>query len=101
MYGDWEVSENQVQAELTRSLDPRSPDSLFHTVESLGIRSGSTVLDIGARDARHSVTLHQRLGCKVVAVAPVADNVEAALKLVDDAGLGDTIEVRQGKVEKI
>lgn len=101
MYENWAVSEDQVHAELTRSLDPRSSDSLFDAVESLGIRSGATVLDIGARDARHSVTLHRRLGCRVVAVEPVADNVEAAVKYVDDMGLGDAIEVRRGKVEEI
>jgi SAM-dependent methyltransferase len=101
MYGDWDVTEDQVQAELTRSLDPRSSDSLFDIVESLGIRSGAIVLDIGARDARHSVTLHQRLGCEVVAVDPVAANVEAAMKLIDDAAYRDAIEVKRGSVEEI
>ena len=101
MYGDWKVTADQVQAELTRSLNPRSSDSLFDTVESLGMRSGATVLDVGARDARHSVTLHQRLGCKVVAVDPVAHNVEAALKLVDDMGYRSSIDVRLGTVEDI
>jgi SAM-dependent methyltransferase len=101
MYGDWQVKEDQVRAELTRSLNPRSSDSLFDIVESLGIRSGATILDVGARDARHSVTLHQRLGCDVVAVEPVADNVEAALKRVDDMGYHNSIDVRRGTVEDI
>jgi 2-polyprenyl-3-methyl-5-hydroxy-6-metoxy-1,4-benzoquinol methylase len=101
MYGDWQVTEDQVRAELTRSLNPRSSDSLFDIVESLGIRSGATILDVGARDARHSVTLHQRLGCDVVAVEPVADNVEAALKRVDDMGYHNSIDVRRGTVEDI
>jgi SAM-dependent methyltransferase len=101
MYGEWEVTEDQVHAELARSLNPRSAESLFDTVESLGIESGATVLDIGARDGRHSVTLHKRLGCKVMAVDPVAGNVEAALKLIEDTGYRDSIDVRRGMVEDI
>lgn len=101
MYGDWELTEKQVYAVLDQSLNPRSSDSLFDIIEALGLGQGSTVLDIGARDARHSVTLHQRLGCKVVAVDPVLSNLEAARKLVDETGYSDFIEIRQGSIEEI
>lgn len=101
MYGDWNLKKDQVQAELDRSLNPRSSDSLFEMVESLGFDQESTVLDIGARDARHSVTLHHRLGCRVIAVDPVPHNVEAAQKLVDEMAYTDAIEVRQGNIEDI
>lgn len=101
MYGDWKLNKDQVQSELGRSLNPRSSDSLFEITESLGLDQKSTVLDIGARDARHSVTLHRRLGCRVVAVDPVPHNVEAAQKLVDEMAYTDAIEVRQGRIEDI
>lgn len=101
MYGDWNLKKDEVQAVLDRSLNPRSPDSLFEITESLGFGQDSTVLDIGARDARHSVTLHQRLGCRVVSVDPVRHNVQAARRLIDQLGYHDAIEVRQGSIEDI
>ena len=101
MHGDWNLNKDEVQAELDTSLNPRSSDLLFDIVESLGLDQESRVLDIGARDARHSVTLHRRIGCRVVAVDPVRHNVEAAQELVDDFGHPDAIEVRQGSIENI
>lgn len=101
MYGDWQATKNQIQSELDRSLNPRPSSSLFDTVGSFGLGADATVLDIGARDARYSVTLHERLGCKVVAVEPVSQNVEEARRLVEESGLADRIEVRQGSIQKI
>ncbi len=101
MYGDRQATKNQIQSELDRSLNPRASSSLFDTVASLGLGPEATVLDIGARDARYSVTLHERLGCKVVAVEPVGQNVEEARRLVEESGLADHIEVRQGSIQKI
>jgi 2-polyprenyl-3-methyl-5-hydroxy-6-metoxy-1,4-benzoquinol methylase len=101
MYGDWNLTTEQVQAELDRSLNPRRSDSLFDVVESLGFGRGSAVLDIGARDARHSITLHQRLGCEVVALDPVPHNVVAARKLVDELGYSEFVEVRLGRIEEV
>ncbi len=63
MYGDWSIADSAIQDALDRSLNPRSSSSLFEVVGSLGIDSGVEVLDIGARDARYSVTLHELLGC--------------------------------------
>lgn len=101
MYGDWQVTKQQVQSELDRSLDPRPSSSLLDTVESLGLGPEATVLDIGARDARHSVTLHERLGCQVVAVEPITKGVKAARELVEESGHLDVIDVRQGSIYDI
>ncbi len=101
MYGDWQATKEHPQSEYERSLNPRSSSSLFDTVASLGLTNTARVLDIGARDARYSITLHQLLGCKVVAVEPVVQNVEEARRLVKESGLVDWIEVRQGSIQQV
>lgn len=101
MYGDWQATKEEIQSELNNSLNPRSSSSLFDTVASLGLGADATVLDVGARDARYSVTLHELLGCKVVAVEPVAQNVEAAQTLVHESGYADHIEIIQGSIQGI
>ncbi len=101
MYGDWQGAKEELQSEFKQSLGPRSSSSLFDTVAALGLTSASIVLDIGARDARYSVTLHELLSCKVVAVEPVPQNVEEARRLVGEAALNDWIEVRQGTIQQI
>lgn len=101
MYGDWQATKEEIQSELDRSLNPRSSSSLFDTVESLGLGPEAAVLDIGARDARYSVTLHERFGGNVTAVEPVTQNVEEARGLVEESGHADHIEVRQGSIQEI
>lgn len=101
MYGDWPIDPEDVDAILDRSLGPRNAASLFDTVASLGVDAGARVLDVGARDARYSVTLHERFGCDVMALEPVSANVEAAQRRVRAAGHTDHIEVVQGRVEAV
>ena len=101
MYEVWDVTKSEVRAELSRSLTPRPSSSLFDVVEAVGPPRDATVLDIGARDARHSVTLHERFGWHVVAVDPLAGNIKTAQEFVRTSGHGDTIEVRQGSIEAI
>lgn len=97
MYGDWPISEDEVEAILDRSLSPRGATSLFDTVAALGIGPDDVVLDIGARDARHSLTLVEQFGCEVVAVDPVTRHVEEARRATREHG--DRIDVRHGRIE--
>ena len=101
MYGDWPLSDEEVQEILDRSLGPRSSDSLFTTVASLGVGPEHRVLDAGARDARHALTLAGCFGCHVVAVDPVARHIEEANKAIANDEHGDLVEVRQGRLEDL
>ena len=101
MYGEWPLSDEEAEAILDRSLDPRPSESLFDTVGELGIGGDGVVLDIGARDARYALTLAERFGCRVVAVDPVARHVEEARAAVAAGGHGERIEVIQGRIEAI
>lgn len=100
MYGLW-LSDEERDTALDRSLGPRSSKSLVDTVEALGFGPSDTILDIGARDGRHSVTLVERLGCNVVAVDPVGGNVDKARELIAASAYPDRIEARQGTIEEI
>ncbi len=101
MYGDWGLTHEQRNEALDRSRSPRSSDSLFDTFATLGVGAGDLVLDIGARDGRHSLQLAARFGCRVVAVDPVADNVRDAVAAVAEHEHGRLVEVRAGGVEAI
>jgi len=101
MYGEWPVSEEQVAAALNRSLQPRSSDSLFDTLAPLGLGPDDAVLDIGCRDARHSLTLAERFGCRVVAVDPVDANVADGKRAIAASPLRDQVEPVAGVIEAI
>ncbi len=101
MYGDWGITRAERDAALDRSRNPRDNDSLYQTFEALGLGEGAVVLDIGARDARHALRLAERFGCRVVAVEPVADNVDKARAAIADHANSSLVEVRQGGIEGI
>jgi SAM-dependent methyltransferase len=102
LYGRlWADDDSALDAELRRSLDPRSTASLYDAFAELGIASSDLVLDVGCRDANHAVELVRRHGCRVLALDPVPLHVERARTRVDEAGLSDRIEVMQGAVEAI
>ncbi len=101
MYGWQTISQEAVQSILDRSLHPRPSTSLFDTVAAIGIGPEHRVLDIGARDARHSLTLATRFGCKVTAVEPVQANLEAGRLLLAESEHGDRVELLEGQIERI
>lgn len=100
-YGPWPISHEARGEIMGRSRDPLGPDSLFEVVASLGVGAEDVVLDIGARDARHSITLAERFGSRVIAVDPVATAVEKGREAVADRGLADRVEVVVGGIESI
>jgi SAM-dependent methyltransferase len=101
MYGAQQLPDDAVQAALDRSLGPRSSSSLYDDVAALGIGPEHTVLDIGARDARHGLELATRLGCRVIAVEPVDSNLADGVELIAAHDHGDLVELRQGLIEAI
>lgn len=99
MYGDWDYE--AAVAVLDRSLGPRSRMSLYDTLGSVGLGAGDVVLDIGGRDARHSLAIAKRFGCSVVAVDPVEANIERATRAVAEHEYGHLVEVRSGSIENV
>ena len=101
MYGEQQLSEEAIDAAPDRSLSPRSSSSLYDTVAGLGIGPTHTILDIGARDARHGLELAARLGCRVFAVEPVESNLRAGGQLIAAHEHGELVEPLRGVVEEI
>jgi len=101
MYGAWGVEADVVDAALERSLAPRSSSVLYDAVGALGIGPQHTILDIGGRDARHSLALVERFGCRSVSVDPVESHVQAARDAVASHPQGNLVEIRPGTMEEI
>lgn len=101
MYGDLGMTDDQLDAKLDRSLNPRPPGILYDRIGALGLSRGHQVLDIGCRDARHSCELARRFECRVVAVDPVPHQLDRARRLVTERGLADVVRVLHGHIEAI
>src|SRR5438128_3925597 len=100
LYGElWAADQSEIEAELTRSLHPRDLDSLYDEFAQLGVGANHVVLDVGARDAVHSVKLVRRFGCRVVAVDPIPLHIERARKRIADEELGERIDVAEAALE--
>src|SRR5438105_8852985 len=83
------------------SLSPRDPDRLDEMFFNLGVGPNDTILDIGCRDALHSVEFVQRCGCRAVAVDPIPLHMAWARQRVAEAGLEDRITLLLGRMEKL
>jgi SAM-dependent methyltransferase len=92
--------DEQLDALLSESLAPRSPDFLLELAVPL-LTPDSRLLDIGCRDARHLIQLVARSGCTGVGIDPVDRNVDRARAAVAAAGLDQRIEIRHGVMEQI
>jgi ubiquinone/menaquinone biosynthesis C-methylase UbiE len=99
MYGAWDY-EAAVEA-LERSLNPRSAQTIFDTVQSLGIGADDTVLDIGGRDGFHGLGMAGRFGCRVMSVDPVPANIADGLRRVSEHEYGDHVDIVLGEIEDI
>jgi SAM-dependent methyltransferase len=99
LYGELWAGEKALDAELGRSLDPRGTDSLFTMFAALEPRAGQLVVDVGARDATHTIRLAREHGLRAVALDPVPVHVERAKSAVAEAGLEGEIEVVEAGIE--
>jgi ubiquinone/menaquinone biosynthesis C-methylase UbiE len=102
LYGEvWGVDNSGLVADLTRSLNPRNPALLYEMFESLRVKPGARVLDVGCRDASHAVELARKFGCRVIAIDPIPLHLEKAKKLVSNVGLASQVEVKAGRIEAL
>ena len=88
LYELWADDAELLQA-LHRSLEPRGADWLFEAFAALGPRRGDVVLDVGARDGRHSRELAQRYGVEPIAIDPVPQHPEVRMGTVEALALAD------------
>ena len=100
LYELW-AGDSELGDALNRSLEPRGLDFLFDAFAALGPRAGELVVDVGARDARHTIRLAQEHGLRAVALDPVPLHCELAREAVAEAGLDGEVEVVEGAIESL
>lgn len=98
LYELW-AGESELDAQLARSLEPRGTDWLFELFAALGPQPGQLLVDVGARDAHHTIRLVREHGLRAVALDPVPHHVELAREAVATQGLSDELEVVEGAIE--
>lgn len=104
LYGEiWANPDPDFDAEVARPRQPRSPEVMFDHAAALGIGADTRVLDIGARDAACSIELVRRFGCHAVAADPVAVHLDAARRLLSEAGgpVAGRIELSDAAIEQL
>jgi SAM-dependent methyltransferase len=79
------------------SLNPRGTEWLFEAFAGLGPEPGQLVVDVGARDAKHSIRLVQEHGLRAIALDPVEHHLDLARRAVAEAGVD--IDVLQAGIE--
>jgi sarcosine/dimethylglycine N-methyltransferase len=99
LYGELWADENPLDVELERSLQPRGTDWLFAAFASLGPQRGQLVVDVGARDAGHTIRLVREHGLRAIALDPVRHHVELAERAVSEAGLESDVEIVDAGIE--
>ena len=101
LYGDMGMSDEEFEAKLGRSLDPRRPDMLYEAIGALGLSEGHYLLDVGCRDAAHTCELVRRYGCRAFGIDSVADNIRRAQKLIAEGGLTARVRAVEGRIEAV
>jgi cyclopropane fatty-acyl-phospholipid synthase-like methyltransferase len=101
LYGELWAEDAALRAELDCSLDPRPVESLYDAFAGLGVRAGDVVLDVGCRDAIHSVGLARRFGCEVVAADLIPGHLEKARERIAKEGLEGQIRIVEAPIESL
>jgi SAM-dependent methyltransferase len=98
LYDVWS-RDSELRETLRQTLDPRGTDWLFDVFASLGPRAGEVLVDVGCRDAKHSIRLAREHGLHGYAVDPVPLHVERARAEVEAAGVD--LKVLEGRIEAL
>lgn len=101
IYGPMELSDEEFNAILDKSLNPRASTMLYTKMGAMGLSANHTLLDIGCRDLRHGVKLVEQYGCTVVGVDPLKHHIERAIKQIEKLGLPQQARVQLGSIEEI
>ncbi len=101
VYGAMELSDEEFFALTDRSLAPRPSGMLADKLASLGIGPQHHLLDVGCRDAAHTIALVQRFGCTALGIDPVAERIAEGQSAITAAGLDEQMETVVGWIENI
>ena len=101
VYGPMELSDEEFFALTDRSLSPRPSGMLADKLAGLGIGSQHFLLDVGCRDADHTIALAQRFGCTALGIDPVAQRIAEAQAAIAEAGLAERMQAVVGWIEAI
>lgn len=80
-----------------QSLNPRGTEWLFEAFAQFGPQPGQLIVDVGARDAQHTIRLARDHGLRAIALDPVPLHVELARRAVAEAGV--EIDVVEAGIE--
>ena len=97
----YEAVEEDIQAWLNASLNPRGPESLFDYLGDFALGRESVVLDLGCNMGDFSFALNQRFGCRVVGVDIDPYYIEQAEKRARNDGSEQSVSFRVGSAENI
>jgi sarcosine/dimethylglycine N-methyltransferase len=78
---------------------PRGTEWLFEAFAALGPQAGQLVVDVGARDAKHTIRLVEQHSLRAIAVDPVAHHIALARQAIAEAGVD--VEVVQAGIESM
>jgi SAM-dependent methyltransferase len=98
LYEIWS-RDSELLETLKRSLEPRGTEWLFDLFASLEPRAGDVLVDVGCRDAKHSIRLARAHGVRGFALDPLPLHVERAKAEVDAAGV--ELTVLEGRIEEL
>ena len=100
-YDEYPRIEEEFQAYLDASLDPRGPESLFDVVAGLGVPAGGVALDVGCGEGDEAIELARRFRLAVHGVDPVARNIELATMAAEAEGLTASLHFNVGTAEDL
>lgn len=83
-YGAYPRIEEEFQAALDITLNPRGPELLYDLVRDLRLPHGASVIDLGCGEGKHTLELASRFGFRVLGVDPVERHIELANKALSD-----------------
>ncbi len=101
IYHNAQLTEAELAAIFDESLYPRPASMLYSKMGKLGLGESHWLLDIGCRDAQHTMQLVQRYRCHAVGIDPVDDHVANALVAVAAHDLRDRLTVSKGRIEAL
>jgi ubiquinone/menaquinone biosynthesis C-methylase UbiE len=102
-YDDYPRIEEELQAVLRVSLNPRGPDVLYDVINGLGLPRTAQVVDLGCGEGVHALELARRFGVGVIGVDPVGRHIELANDAVAslDEDARKQVRFQEGRAEDI
>ena len=97
-YGD---EDPQLEALLAQSLNPRDTNLYYKKFGELGVKANDLVLDVGCRDAKHTLRFIEHFSCRAIGFDPVPNNLQRAKKNIAASQHEKAISIFYGKSEYI